>query len=134
MVSPYNKNLFSAHLVLKYADLLKINLLSDIVVSDLMTYATFTLCYDLEVVKHSKLLNKLRYLAKQEPNYNNSYIQNKQYRLVFNIPDKYRNLVLLKSVVNNKVVNDKDICNITTFGNKKAPSTVKQARLFSFLI
>lgn len=125
MISSYNSNLFSAHNVLKYGNLLNIGCLEDIKVDDLVVNVTYTLCFDLQILKHKKLYKLVKHLITLEPNYCNAYIQEHQYRIVFIVPKKYKDLVLLRKTLNKKVICDKDICNITTLRNKKAPSTVR---------
>ena len=119
----YNNNLFSAPFILKYGNLLNIEWLCDIRLYDVVTYAKYILCYDLSIIKHPKLLRYIKYLLSLEPNYSNTYIQNGSYIVSFNIPKNCKNLVLLKSTTNKRVITSNEIHNITTLRNKKAPST-----------
>jgi len=118
----YNSNLFLAPFILKYGSLLNIDYLRDVRLYDAVTHVKYTLCYDLSIIKHPKLLRYLRYLLTLEPNYSNVYIQNGMYLVSFNVPNKYKELSLLKSKVNKRMVSNTETDSIITFRNNEAPS------------
>lgn len=124
-----NKDAYLAPLILQYGNLLTMKCLYDLKLVNL----GITLEYRMYFKPRTKSeWWYIKGLLKYETYFNRSLFINKSYCLVFTVPKSREAIVSIRKSVLENSRNIISFEELYSFVNKKAPSTVKQARLFLF--